>query len=131
MRAADLLITGSDPDGSALDSLDGVRIADLVMRTGRPVLVVGPDTNKLDLENVIVGWKDSREARRAVEDALPLLRMAGHVTVVEIASEDEVPDARIRIEDVVHWLKRHDIAASAQGVASTGGDAPAVGVAPL
>ena len=121
MRAADLLITGPDPVG--VESAGSARVADLVMEAGRPVLVVGPDTDRLDLETVVIGWKDSREARRAVADALPLLRLAGNVKVVEIAPEANMPEARMRIEDVVYWLKRHDIAAAGQALASTGGDA--------
>jgi hypothetical protein len=38
---------------------------------------------------VLVAWKDSREARRAALDALPLLETADHVTVVEVAREDD------------------------------------------
>jgi nucleotide-binding universal stress UspA family protein len=127
MRAADLLITGSEPEGFAQDAPDGVRVADLVMQAGRPVLVVGPDTDRLDLENVVIGWKDSREGRRAVEDALPLLRLAENVRIVEITPEEQLPEARIRLEDVTYWLKRHDIPASTQAIASTGGDAERLG----
>ncbi len=112
MRAADLLITGPDQEGSALDTTRRVHLADLVMRVGRPMLVAQPEAGKLDLDSVVVGWKDSREARRAVEDAVPLLKMAGKVTVVEIGDSEDLPQARRRVEDVVQWLKRHDVAAS-------------------
>lgn len=127
MRAADLLITGPDPGGSVLDSTRRVSVADLVMRVGRPVLVVEPETDQLNLDNVVVGWKDSREARRALEDALPLLKMARRVTVVEIALDEEIPAARGRLADIVAWLKRHDISAEAQAASSIGDDATRLG----
>ncbi len=123
MRAADLLITAPEQAVSVLDTSRRVLVADLVMRTGRPVLVVNPDTDKLDLQNVIVGWKDSRETRRAVEDALPLLRLASRVTVLEISSDEDMPEARKRVGDVVNWLMGHDIAASGRTTVSRGDDA--------
>ena len=67
----------------------------------------------LRLEQVVVAWKDTREARRAAFDALPLLKKAAHVTVVEIAAEAELAMARVRVEDVVGWLKRHGVVAEA------------------
>ena len=97
-------------------------LADLVLRAGRPVLVVGAAVDKLDLRSVVVGWKDTREARRALEDALPLLKLADRVTVVEITSGEDVPKARPRIEDVAVWLAKHGVAASARVVASLGDD---------
>jgi nucleotide-binding universal stress UspA family protein len=113
LRAADLLITPSEHGGSIFDSRR-VLVADLVMRAGRPVFVVGDESQKLNLESIVLGWKESREARRVANDALPLLRMAGRVTVVEIASEDEAAAARKRIAEVADWLKEHKIAASSQ-----------------
>lgn len=124
MRAADLLVTMPEQGSAVLDTTRRVVVADLVMRTGRPVLVVDPDTDRLDLENVVVAWKESREARRAVQDALPLLRLAGRVTVLEVAVADEdIPAARQRVGDVVTWLMGHDIAASGRVVVSNGNDA--------
>ena len=39
-----------------------------------------PGTNSLKADHVLVAWKDSREARRAVVDALPLLAKAQTVS---------------------------------------------------
>ena len=58
------------------------------MQVGRPLLVVPESCNWLDLRSVLVAWKDTAEARRAVSDALPLLRKSTEVTIVEIV-EDE------------------------------------------
>ncbi len=121
-RATDLLITGPDQKGSPLDSSRRVNIDDLVMRAGRPVLIVPPSVDGLKLESVAVGWKDTRETRRAVADALPFLKQAGRVTVIEVAAEDELPAARDRLRDVVDWLKQHDIAAKSVASPSTGDD---------
>ena len=122
MRAADILITAAAEDASLFDTTRQVDAADLVLKAGRPVLVVGSAVDKLDLRNVVVAWKDTREARRAVEDALPLLMLADRVTVVEVASDEELAAARIRTEDVADWLARHGIAASARAATAVGDD---------
>lgn len=75
-RAADLIITGKQSDGSLLDSNRAVNVGALVLQAGRPVLVVPEGISSLPMEQVFLGWKDSREARRAAADALPLLAMA-------------------------------------------------------
>ena len=118
MRAADLLVTGTQEGGALLDRSRYVNIADLVLRAGKPVLVAASTQDKLDLRTVLVGWKDTREARRAVQDALPLLRLAERVVVVEIAAED-LADARTRTQDVAGWLTRHGVAATARAVVAT------------
>jgi nucleotide-binding universal stress UspA family protein len=60
-----------------------------------------------------IAWKDCPEARRAVADALPLLRKV-KVAVAGIA-EDEGSQVALRqqVEDVVKWLSRHGIVARA------------------
>jgi nucleotide-binding universal stress UspA family protein len=92
------------------------------MQVGRPVLIVPAPIDKLKLERVVIGWKDTRETRRAVFDALPLLKKVAHVTVVEITAEQDLVAARIRLEDVVDWLKRHGIGAKSLVSLSSGDD---------
>jgi nucleotide-binding universal stress UspA family protein len=122
MRAADLLVTAVQEEASLFDSGRHINTADLVLRAGRPVLVAGPSIDKLDLRSVVLGWKDTREARRAAESALPLLKLAGQVTVVEVAAADDLDDARARTEDVTSWLASHGIKASACAVAAVQDD---------
>ena len=124
-RSADLIITGI-ASGDLFDSSRSVSTGDLVMRAGRPVLVVPSAASKVKLDRVVVGWKDTREARRAVSDALPLLKGASHVAVVEIAVEEELAAARTQIEDVAGWLNRHGIKAECLTSPSTGDDATAL-----
>jgi nucleotide-binding universal stress UspA family protein len=122
-RSADILITAADRGGSLLNNSRHVNMGDLVMRAGRPVLLLPPDAVKLQPERVLVAWKDSRETRRAALDALPLLELASHVTVVEIASEQDMIEAARRLDDVVGWLTRHGIVAEPLVAPSTGNDA--------
>jgi nucleotide-binding universal stress UspA family protein len=121
-RAADLIVTGTDIGGSVLDSTRRVNIADLVMQAGRPVMIVPGNCTSLALGHVMVGWKETREARLAILEALPLLKRAGQVSVVEIASSDETALNKRYVKDVVAWLKRHDIGATAMVIPAKGDD---------
>jgi nucleotide-binding universal stress UspA family protein len=121
-RSADLVITGVG-SGGILDASRLMNIGDLVMQVGRPVLVVPAAANKLKLEQVVVGWKDTRETQRAAFDALPLLKTATRVTVVEISADEELAAARTHVEDVVGWLKWHGVVAECHASPSIGDDA--------
>jgi nucleotide-binding universal stress UspA family protein len=109
-RSADLVVTGADRVGGLSDPLWRLDPSELVMRLGRPMIVVPPEVDRLKLSSLVVGWKDTREARRAVVDALPLLQKAKEVTVVEIIANDgDRPAAGHRVADVAAWLARHQV----------------------
>jgi nucleotide-binding universal stress UspA family protein len=120
-RSADLIITSAlseDPHDTARPENPG----DIVMQAGRPVLVVPRSTKVLGLDRMVVAWKNTREARRAIADALPLLALARNVTVVELAHEDERTRVTEQLTELCGWLKSHGIAAEAKFVASGKGD---------
>ena len=122
-RCADLIVTGKDIGASLMDSARRVNIGDLAIKAGRPVLIVPQGISSLPLQRVFVAWKDTREARRAAADALPLLEAAGHATVVEITSETDQEEARVRVRDVGRWLETHGIVATSRAIATTRQDA--------
>ena len=122
-RCADLVITSVDTGASLFDTSKHMNVSDLVMRVGRPVLIVPAAADVLKLDRVVVAWKDTREARRAVLDAVPLLKAATSVTVVEIAAQEGLAAARRGLEDVVAWLERHGVTAQPLAVAAAGEDA--------
>ncbi|BCH08489.1 universal stress protein [Mesorhizobium sp. 131-3-5] len=107
---ADLVVTGASLGAS---TGDGYRMADpgsLVLRAGRPVLVAARGAASLPLGQVVVAWKDTREARRAVADAVPLMAIANEVTVVAVGTnpDDWIGDG---IKDVSSFLAGHGIKA--------------------
>jgi nucleotide-binding universal stress UspA family protein len=114
-RAADIIVVGEDGRDALSDRFMQANPSDLVMQTGRPLLVV-PDTSSwLDLRSVLIAWKDTPEARHAIADALPILRKAKDVTVAEIIEDDvNRPAALSGVKDVVGWLSRHGVLASGQ-----------------
>jgi nucleotide-binding universal stress UspA family protein len=124
-RAADLIITGA-VKGDLFDASRAVDTGSLVMQAGRPVLVMPTNGVPLTYSHALVAWTDSREARRAVADALPLLARMAKVTVVEIAAEADMGDARERVADVVAWLAGHRITATALVSPSIKDDAEAL-----
>ena len=114
-RAADLLVLGRRPESASGRPSRHVDPGDVLMRAGRPVLIVPPGLSHLDAAHVIVAWKDSREARRAIADALPLLKRATSVLVLEICdTTSDQEHAKGAIEDVAAYLSRHGVAASAE-----------------
>jgi nucleotide-binding universal stress UspA family protein len=110
-RAADFIVTGPDLGGSLLNNSRHTNVGDLVMNAGRPVILVPKDAAECLLGSVVVAWKDRREARRALLDALPILRHARQVTVAEVAHKSERDNAIARTTDVAAWLERHGIKA--------------------
>ena len=115
-RCADLIITGKDIGGFLTDTSRRVSIGDLAIKAGRPVLIVPQGITGLSLQHVFVAWKDTREARRAVVDALPLLKAAGRTGVLEVTSEGDCDNAKARVRDVGHWLETHGVSATPRAV---------------
>jgi len=108
---SDLVVLGQADAG---DALTGALPPDLVPAciadSGKPTLVV-PFAGKFEpnAKQVLIAWKPTREAARAVTAALPWLRQAERVLV---ASQPEVDERRGDAgTSIEHWLRNHDIAA--------------------
>jgi nucleotide-binding universal stress UspA family protein len=106
-RSADLVVVGQsrEPDDICRSLDPGTAI----LKTGRPILVVPPGVDTLKAERILIGWKDTREARRAVQDSLPLLHKAKSVTILEVSDDRAEGIVRRRIDDVAQYLTRHRI----------------------
>jgi nucleotide-binding universal stress UspA family protein len=115
VRACDIIVVGEAARGALADPFAQINPSDLVIQTGSALLVVPDACNWLDLRSVLVAWKDTVEARRAISDALPLLLKSTEITVAEIV-EDETDRAAAlsRVGDVAAWLARHGVQASAK-----------------
>jgi nucleotide-binding universal stress UspA family protein len=108
-RYADLVVIGQhDPDAATAPWLSDLPDR-LVLRIGRSVMVVPyvgsyPDVGK----NILVAWDASRQASRAVNDALPFLERAEKVEVLAVNPE-QGPDGHgeIPCADICQHLARH------------------------
>jgi len=105
-RAADLVVVGTPTKASGGDAHRTIDPGSLVLSAGRPVFVAASSFSPLHTEKVIVAWKDTREARRAVSDAMPFLAKAKEVVVITIEEGDQ-KIARESAADVVRFLMRH------------------------
>jgi nucleotide-binding universal stress UspA family protein len=112
-RYADLTVVGQGRGVKHASAELVLLPEDLVLGVGRPVLIV-PRYGTFETvgERVLIAWNGTREATRAVNDALPLLRMAAKVTVLSVDPPDgSVP--RVPSADIALHLARHGIAAEA------------------
>jgi nucleotide-binding universal stress UspA family protein len=118
----DLVVTGQPNPDAAPGDLVGVQPEQIVLGSGRPVLVVPYAGNFPTIgKRVIVAWNGSRESTRALHDAMPLLEKAEVVTILEIDPSPEVAGVtRVAAADIAEALGRRGIAASPE--TETSGD---------
>src|SRR6266566_2602394 len=110
LKTVDLAVFGqASPDHRAPS---GFRPDDVVMAGGRPVLVI-PYAGEFGAigRRVLVAWDGTREATRALHDALPLMSQAEAVTVMTVRRQEASFDGP-SLGRVVRHLERHGIPAS-------------------
>ncbi len=122
-RSVDLVVATLDSADRIFFPSGEADVGDLLMRLGRPTLIVPPAAAGLKLTRSLVCWNDKREARRAVADALPLLKASQRVDVVEIAGAAALKETRRRLGDVGDWLARHGVEAQCSAEISNGSEA--------
>jgi nucleotide-binding universal stress UspA family protein len=115
-RTVDLTIAARSRT-SGLEALEPDVAEHLAMGAGGPVLVLplalrDPDVGR----KIIVGWNGSRQACRALHDALPLLGVADSVTLLAIGTEEDTPD----FEDALAMVRRHGVEVEPVRIAAEG-----------
>jgi nucleotide-binding universal stress UspA family protein len=109
-EAADLAILGQYP-GDDSDGVTWLRPDHVVTAAGRPVLVVPYAGSFARVgRRVLVAWDGTREANRALHDALPLIGNAEAVTLIHVGTQEANLD-RARIERIVRHVQRHGVKA--------------------
>ncbi len=108
-RYVDLAVVAVDTQ-----SPRALQVADeTAMESGRPVLMIPQSWRKNTLgTRVMIAWNNSREAARAMNDALPLLRRASAVKAIAIATVGRPHVGNV--DSVCRHLERHGIEASAE-----------------
>ncbi len=120
-RAADLVVIGSH--SVAEDVYHAFDVGTVLLSAGRPALVVPDGVTGNTGQRVVVAWKDTREARHAVQSALPYLKIASRIALVEIAEEVLEAAAHEHLDDVAKYLLRHGIKVSVKSVLHPKGSA--------
>jgi nucleotide-binding universal stress UspA family protein len=104
-RTCDIVIAGqSDPD-AALDAGLPIGPGDLALSLGRPVLAV-PYVGHFPAigKKVTIAWNGSREATRAVHDALPLLQDAKSVDILTVNPTPEISASATSLsQHLIHY----------------------------
>ncbi|MGZ6039844.1 MAG: universal stress protein [Phenylobacterium sp.] len=117
-RAADLVIVS--PKSGAPPALEADP-GEVVVRAGKPVLIVPSHARRMRLETVVIAWKESRECRRAVAAAMPFLARADQVIVQAVCDAQLHEARRLEVDDVVEGLRRQGVNATARVTASKDG----------
>jgi nucleotide-binding universal stress UspA family protein len=114
-RYADLAIVGQSISAEARRTGPGLLPEELVMETGRPVLVV-PHVGQFRTvgERALVAWTDTRESARALGDAMPMLKQAKAVTLLHVSETDgsQPERARKQMARALEYLRINGITAS-------------------
>ncbi|OJU18327.1 MAG: hypothetical protein BGN95_11395 [Sphingomonas sp. 66-10] len=79
--------------------------ADLIVRSGKPILAVPAECKRLDLDSALVAWDGSPCAATALRAAVPLLQQTGQITIFEVQDGSVTTPA----EDAASYLSRHNI----------------------
>jgi hypothetical protein len=113
-RCSDLVVVGQTDVGAPIQGVAFDFPQQVLLHAGPPVLVVPYAGTFGSLgERVLVGWKDTREAARALRDALPLLRDARHVSLVEVGPVPGDARGKDSLEAASAWLDSHSIPVAA------------------
>jgi nucleotide-binding universal stress UspA family protein len=113
------LIVAPRPEGDAR-RLVREEVPDRVLiEAGGPILILPQDWAYGPLgKNVVIAWNASREAARAVHDAMPLLKNAHKVTIFSFSSRAH--EFRASAERLADHLARHGVAAHISDWTDTG-----------
>jgi nucleotide-binding universal stress UspA family protein len=113
------LIIAPHPQNGGRGLVAGFVPNELLLNSGAPTLIVPDDWTYQPLgENVVIAWNASREATRAVHDALPLLKQAQKVVV--FCFSRGASDLRASAEALVAHLAHHGVVAMLSDWTNTG-----------
>jgi nucleotide-binding universal stress UspA family protein len=108
------VLTQADPNGHRWAQ---ELVEQVVLHSARPTLIL-PRASRVDTlgTTAMVAWDDSREAARALSDALPLLRRAERVQVVSWneAGAGDNKTLRTRLDSLHQWLAWQGVSSDAR-----------------
>ncbi|NVJ97864.1 MAG: universal stress protein [Alphaproteobacteria bacterium] len=109
-RTADVAICNS-PCSKSPDAQD--IFLELIFRSGRSVLMVPENYRGTVGKHVMIAWNGRAEGARAVTGALPMLRDAQKVTIVQVG---DIGEDRPQLSAIAHYLAEHGINAATQAI---------------
>jgi nucleotide-binding universal stress UspA family protein len=120
-KYSDLLILGQDHPEDQDNASYG--LADSLLFEGACACLVVPHSGKLAIpgKRALITWNASREAARALREAMPLLQRADTVVVLSSEPDDgnnELANGHPHAQAVLHLLKSHGIEAVSSGISN-------------
>lgn len=108
------VLSQADPSAASFRATKEL-VEQLVLHSARPTLIL-PYAGRFETvgSQVLVAWDDSREAARAVADALPLLRRAARVQVISWNEATDDSTLRARLDALRRWLMWQGVVAEVQ-----------------
>jgi nucleotide-binding universal stress UspA family protein len=118
-RHCDLVVLGRArrPNGLSDDF-----ISRLLVGCGHPILIANATPPRTLTGTIMVCWRETAEAARAMSAAMPFLINAGRVVVVSVAERNE--DLAASAGDVVRHLGWNGVPAEAQVIIANNGSVP-------
>ncbi|HYX45511.1 MAG TPA: universal stress protein [Sphingomicrobium sp.] len=115
---ADIVITGREPHEREFGGPAVTLCGDLLAQLRNPLMITGDDPASFDpFGPAVIAWNGSYEAMNAVRAALPLLKMASNVSVVQLSEER---DRRFPSTKLLEYLSRHGISANLETHTTSG-----------
>ena len=91
------------------ETLDHTLLHGAIFESGRPVLLLPPGRPPLRaIERIVVGFDFSREAARALKDAMPFLALARDIHIVAVEGERPIAAAATNT-DLEKYLRAHGL----------------------
>mgnify|MGYP000349314944 CR=1 FL=1 len=110
-KFSDLVIAAAPPLGISTMTFESA-----LLESGKSVLMIPRILRKFDTKSIIIGWNNSAEASRAVTASIDLLKQAQRVEIV--SSKEYMKDTQ-QIDELINYLKCHEIDASFKLVETT------------
>jgi nucleotide-binding universal stress UspA family protein len=93
---------------------------DVIASCGRPVMLAPNGPLPATISTVVIAWKESAQAARAVAAALPLLAKASKIDIIGVAESADGADRVLRsAEKLAEYLRGHGLAPQAGHLAAT------------
>ena len=114
-RHSDLIVVGRSqgPDG-----LPRYFLETLLLGCGRPLLIAVATPPTRPIGTVVVGWKETAEAARALASALPILARADQVILVSVEEEEAVAPGAL--DDLRRALEWHGVNPMIRSISAAG-----------
>lgn len=118
-RCHDILIMGqADPTVRDLWTNPHDLLENVLVGSGHPLIAVPSRGSFPNVgRRILIGWNGAREAARATEAAMPILKAARRVIVLTV---DKRRGDALSVEQLLNFLERHGVPAEARGARSLG-----------